>query len=174
MKGLPRAVRLQIQERLWIAADIAGFLELTDAAKSRCYDNWAEHPEIGGRLVRYMNATQVRHYIKDAYLKRYARERRADPTMALRAVGLAIDTPIATHFIKPLGITLADGRIICWGEAKIWKAVLMSLHERAYGGNGLKPMAAILFPHARFQVSDSQRLVEDAATKLGIERVIWL
>jgi hypothetical protein len=174
MKGVPRDVRLKIQEKLWNVADEAGFLDLPDISKSRCYDNWVAHPEIGQRLARYLDAGQVRHYIKDAYLKRYTRERRADPTVAFRVLRLSPDTPIRSRFIKPLGVELQNGRIICWGEAKIWKSVLMALHERAFGNPNLKPMAAILSPHSRFLTPESREVVEDAAKKLGVGRVVWL
>ena len=172
--SVPTDVRLKIQEKLWKAADDVCWLSLPAASKSRWYDAWAADPELGGRIARYVDPGQVRHYIKDAMLKRYARERRADPSAAFRILGLPPETRIRTRFIKPLGMQLEDGRIICWGEAKIWKAVLMALHERAFEDETAQPYAALLTPHSRFTTPESREVVEDAARKLGISKVVWL
>lgn len=171
---IPNDVRLAIQEKLWKAADEAGFLGLPDLSKSTCYDNWVSEAEIGGRLIKYMEPHEVRHYLKDAYMKRYARERRNVLAFALEVLAIPADTPVRRRFIKPLGVELRDGRIICWGEAKIWKNVLMALHERGFGVPKAKRAAALLFPHARFQSTESRLVVEDAAKKLGIRKVVWL
>jgi hypothetical protein len=172
--SVPREIRKSIQDQLWKAADDVCWLSLPATSKSKWYDNWCAHPEIGGRLVRFMEAGQVRHYIKDAYLKRYARERKADPAIVLRVLGLPATVPIAERHIKPLGVELTDGRIIAWGQAKIWKSVLMALHERAFGREGVNPYAAVLSQTARFFEEEERHVVEDAGRKLGIEKLLWL
>jgi hypothetical protein len=172
--SVPRDMRQAIQDRLWKAADEICWLSLPATSKSKWYDNWCADPEIGVRLGRFMEARQVRHYIKDAMLKRYARERRADPSVAIRVLGLPQDVAIRERHIKPLGVELGDGRIVCWGHAKIWKSVLMALHERTFGHDGAKPFAAILTQTARFSSEEARAVVEDAAKKLGIERLVWL
>ncbi len=76
---------------------------------------------------------------------------------------------------KPHGQRLADGRVICWGKAEDWKAILMALHERTYSRRGIKPFGVVLSQASgRFQDSHTRSLVEDAARKIGIEKVVWL
>ena len=117
--SVPPDIRKSIQDQLWKAADDLCWLSLPASSKSKWYDNWCAAPEIGGRLVRFMELRQVRHYIKDAYLKRYARERKADPTNVLLVLGLPPEIQIRERHIKPLGVELMDGRIIAWGQGKI-------------------------------------------------------
>src|SRR5437870_2003253 len=101
--SVPPDVRQKICEHLWKAADELVWLSLPAVSKTRWYENWCADPEIGGRLIRFLDAGQVRLYIKDALLKQYAREKRADPTTALRILGLPSDAQIRAKHIKPLG-----------------------------------------------------------------------
>src|SRR5262249_2760770 len=107
-------------------------------------------------------------------LKPYTRERLSNEGRILRILGLPTDTEWAGTYIKPHGRRLRDGRQIAWSRASEWKATLMALHERSFEDRG-KAFAAVLFEagtkhgHAR-----ARELVEDAAKKLGIERIAWL
>jgi hypothetical protein len=53
--------------------------------------------------------------------------------------------------------------------------VVAALHERAFGDKTRRLVAA-LFSNAggRFQEADVRAMVEDAAKKLRVERVVWL
>ena len=76
--------------------------------------------------------------------------------------------------MKPHGRCLEDGKVICWGLAKNWKSVLIAVFERAYGiSSGVPYCAVLLFPAGRFKQKDTQEMINDAAVKLGILRLIW-
>jgi hypothetical protein len=170
---VPVNVRTELKERLWQAADQLGWNDLGQAEKANHYEVWTRDPDIGGLLTRFMDGGQVRVYIKDTLLKDYGRVRRADPMRPLRALGITSKSSIVETYIKPHGRRLEDGRILCWGRADDWKAILMAVHERAFDQK-CKPFAAILMSSAaRFQEARSRAVVDDAAKKLGIERVIW-
>ena len=134
---------------------------------------WTETSDLGGRLGQYMDPRQVRVYIKDTLLKPYAREISASPMRAFRVLGVAEDAEAVTTYIKPHGRLLADGRQIAWSKASDWKVTLMSLYERAFVEGS--PYAVVLTEAgAKFSGPAGREVIQSAADKLGIERVIWL
>lgn len=171
---VPEAVRDEVRNRLWEEADRLEWSALPASAKAKYYTMWTETASIGGRLAAFMDARQVRVYIKDTLLKSYTRERLSDPSRTLRLLGLPGDSAVAESYIKPHGRRLADGRQIAWSRATEWKATLLALHERSIERGG-RPYGAVLFEagtkHADPQ---SREVVESAARKLDIEKLIWI
>ncbi|MBI5499766.1 MAG: hypothetical protein HY907_05955 [Deltaproteobacteria bacterium] len=148
---------------------------LTAAEKTVYYQRWTADPAIGGVLNRYMETARVRVYIKDAMLKPYARLRLADWARCSRVLGVSADAEVAESFIKPHGRRLADGRVICWGNAAAWKIVLTAVFERSYGRSGVRAYAAVLLrATGRYRDDGVRAMVADAATRLGVERLVWL
>lgn len=95
------------------------------------------------------------------------------PARALRVLGIDQDVVVSTTFIKPHGCLLPDGRQIAWSKASDWKATLMALHERSFVEG--EPYAAVLTEAAaKFALASERAVVESAAEKLGIKRLIWL
>jgi hypothetical protein len=160
--------------RLANIADESGWLALSAVAKSRFYSNWTKEPTIGGRLARYLEPGEVRHYIKDALMKPYCRERRGDPRPVLPLLGIPADASLRRTFIKPHGCELEDGRVVCWGRANTWKLVLMAVHERSFEQDGAIPHGAVLTQAAsQFAAEPSRTVVKAAADKLGLQRLVW-
>jgi hypothetical protein len=171
---VPNTIRIHLKSKLWTLADTLGWNKLGQSEKAKHYENWTKDPDIGGRLARYMDAGHVRVYIKDTLLKEYGRVRLADPDRPLRAVGLCGNEEVAEEYIKPHGRRLVDGRVLCWGRAGEWKAILFAVHERAYIHHG-QPYAAILMDASgRFHEAHERAVVDDAAQKLGISQIRWL
>jgi hypothetical protein len=82
---------------------------------------------------------------------------------------------VVETYEKPHGQRLADGRVICWGRVDAWKTILLALHERTFSHRGTRPFGAVLSQASgRFNEPHTRALVEDAAGKLGVERVVWL
>jgi hypothetical protein len=51
----------------------------------------------------------------------------------------------------------------------------MALHERTFERNAARPFAAVLLSAVgRYREDRDRRVVEDAASKLTIERVVWI
>jgi hypothetical protein len=170
---IPDGIRAELEEKVWTEADRLGWSRLSAIEKSQWYENWTLSEEVGGRLRRYGDANQIRLYLKDALMKRYARSRREGAELVLKKLGLE-GVSVAKPFIKPHGCLLADKRVICWGRARTWKLVLMSVFERARWETGGRAFAVLLTQATAMPDSDSRKLVEDAANRLGIERVLWM
>ena len=173
--SVPDTTRTALREMLWQRADVLGWATLRPVDKSHYYEAWTKESQIGGRLGRYMEQGQVRVYIKDTLLKDYNRSRLADHERPFRVLGIPEMVEVIETYTKPHGRRLQDGRVICWGRADSWKTIMMALHERTFGDSHSCPYAAIfLYSLGRFDQTYARMLAEDAATKLGIEKVIWL
>ena len=172
---VPDTTRTALKEKLSQRADDLGWATLSPTDKSHHYEAWTKDPDIGGRLGRYMAQGQIRVYIKDTLLKDYTRSRLADPEQAFRVLGIPEAAHVVETYSKPHGRRLEDGRVICWGRGDDWKTILMALHERTFGNSHSCPHAAVfLYSLGRFHEMHARALVEDASTKLGIAKVVWL
>ncbi len=173
--SVPDNIREDLRERLWKIADRINWLNLSPTAKSKHYEAWTRDPTIGGVLSQYISLGDVRVYLKDTLLKDFTRARMADESMPYRVLGIASTAQISKYYIKPHGRRLGDGRVICWGRASAWKAILMATYERAYEKKNFTPYAAILTHAAgRYKQPNTRTMIENAAKKLGIARVILL
>jgi hypothetical protein len=173
--SVPDEVRQQLRDKLWEIADRVGWLSLSTTEKSRHYEAWTRDPEVGGVIAHYIPLGDVRVYVKDTLLKDFARFRLADGAMPCRVLGLTDAVVVVRNYVKPHGRQLKDGRIISWGRATAWKAILMATYERAYPDARLKPYG-IALTHAvgRYKEIKVRNMVERAAQKLGIERLVWV
>lgn len=172
--SVPDNVREELRRMLWGEAESMGWLSLSPTVKSKRYETWSRDPHIGGVLSRYISLSDVRVYLKDTLLKDFTQHRLADDAMPYRALGIPLATEVVKSYVKPHGRRFRDGRIICWGRANAWKAILMTAHERAYGGKGFK-IAGVILTHAvgRYKEPKVRAMVEQAAHKLGVERLVW-
>lgn len=171
---VPDRVREEVRRVLWAEADGLGWNDLSAADKTRHYERWTHAADIGGLLTQYMDPPRVRVYLKDAVFKPYRRARLGDWPRYAEALGIT-QIEVVESFIKPHGRRLVDGRVVSWGPAASWKAVLMALHDRTFGRPALVPAAAVLVGAVgRYREEDRRRLIEDAATKLLVGRVVWL
>lgn len=173
--SLPEDVRKEVRERVWRTAGEIRWRDLSKDERSRHYDEWAQDPDIGQVLARYIDPGEVRHYIKDTIIKPYARAELGDLSRPARVLQIPPDTSFAESYIKPHGRRLADGRVFCWGQAKDWKSVLMAAYERAFQARNARPYGVVLLNAAQTLAEPRLReMVEDIAKRLGIERVVWL
>ncbi|HBI46252.1 MAG TPA: hypothetical protein DDY78_25870 [Planctomycetales bacterium] len=172
--SVPDEVRDRLRDLLWERADKLDWLALGSTAKTRHYANWTSDRQVGGVLSRYLDIHLVRLYIKDSLLKAYPQARLADARAPFRLLGVPETAGVTRVFIKPHGRQLSDGRVISWGPAAGWKAVLMAAHERSFGIRGACPFGVVLTQSAsRFSDDASRAVVADAAAKLGIAKLVW-
>jgi len=173
--SVPEEIRDSLRLRLRELADQIGWINLPTSQKSRQYENWTRNPDIGGLLGRFMDRGKVRLYIKDTLLKGYALERSADPHRPLTVAGIEPTAEVLEEYVKPHGRRFGDGRIISWGRAEDWKSILMAIHERAFLSKGARPFAVVLTSaDGRFLEAANRSMVQAAANKLGVEKLIWL
>lgn len=172
--SVPDHVRESLRARLWKEADAKQWTLLSPGAKSASYEAWTRDPQIGGVLARFIGVSDVRVYLKDTLLKDFARQKNADDKVILRVLGLK-GVASARCYIKPHGRRFADGRVVCWGRANAWKSVVMAAYERACGEKGAKPFGVVLTRSlGHYHQPSVRKMIEGAATKLGIERIVWL
>ena len=172
---VPKQAFAQIRAQLWQIADQNKWLTLSDQDKSRFYEEWIRNEEIGGFLRRYLDSGSVRVYIKDTLMKPYTRNRTSDFDSIMGYLGIGKDIPIAESYVKPHGRRLADGRVISWGLARDWKAIMIATFERAHCGKPGIPYASLfLAPHGRLLQDDFRYMVELASERLGIQTVKWI
>jgi hypothetical protein len=173
--SIPAAVRESIKSALWKKADQLNWVHLSSAEKSKQYESWTKSPEIGATLSRYMDSGRVRVYIKDTLLKDYTRSRRDDASVPYKALGLREDVKVTQEFTKPHGRLLHDGRIISWGNAEDWKAIVTAQFERAYAVAGASAYGIVLFgANGKWDHRGTREMIEAAAAALGTTRVVWV
>ena len=173
--SIPDKVREKMRQRLWLLADEVCWMSLSAAQKTKHYEEWTRAPDIGGVLSRYIDAKQVRVYLKDTILKEYAQDRMGDAVRPFRVLGIPATEETSEVYVKPHGRRFKDGRVICWGRAEDWKSILMALHERTYATERVRPFGAVLFQSVgRYHEEHMREMVKDAATRLGVEKLIWL
>ncbi len=171
---VPDATHRRIKERLWRVAEGLNWPTLSDKQKSKFYEEWIRESDVGGVLSRYLNAGSVRVYIKDTIMKPYGRDRIKEFPPVLKLLGLPEDARVAENYIKPHGRRLVDGKVICWGLARDWKAILFAVFERAYVARSGVPFAAvIMFPTGKCQQSEYRQMIEAAAERLEIPNLVW-
>jgi hypothetical protein len=170
---IPDDVRESVRQRIQQEADQLNWGTLSAIEKTSRYHIWARQSDIGGILIGYMNANEVHPYIKDALIKPYVRRKMGDPAMALSLLRLEEAKP-KRRFEKPPGVLLDDNRIIAWHDAKHWKTTVFAVYERARQIEGSTPFGVVLFEaEGRFAEKSFREMAKDAATRLGIEKLVW-
>ena len=172
--SVPSGVRLTIRQRLWAIANGISWQSLPANVKTAYYEGWVRDVDVGGTLVRYMEPGRIRVYLKDTIMRDYGQSRLADHSRVFRVLRIPKDAAVGQTYVKPHGRRLADGRVICWGRADDWKNVLMAVHERSSEGDYNPFAAALAFSMGKYYQAEVRAMVFDAATKLGIEKLVWL
>ena len=172
---VPDAIRDDIKARLWTAADSLRWSRLPDTDRAKQYELWTRDPEIGGRLGHFMDPRRVRVYIKDSVIGPYERSQLSRlESEVWRLLSFAAPGTAAECYIKPHGRRLRDGKIVCWGNSRDWKLILMAVFERAHARPGSETFGAVLVESGRTSEERRRRLIRDAASRLGIQELAWL
>jgi hypothetical protein len=175
MSILPEEVRKHLLDVVRSRCDAVGFAELSPVDAATRYKTWTDDPEIGGELSRYIPREEVRVYIKDSLVKPYLVSHQEDPIPILRAAGRLVGLEVVARRKKPHGVMLSDGTFVVWSNARDWKTSLMALHEARWEHPGRGPLILVQTrASGQWGESSHRRVVEDAANKLGIDRVVWL
>lgn len=174
--ALPTDIRDSIRQKIWAKADELDWPRISDAERAAWYENWTKDKDVGGVLSHFMDARKVRVYIKDSLLKPYLRSRLQD---GLGRVLLAINMEekealFKKSYDKPHGRQLLDGRIICWGNSREWKSILISVFERAYQADTGIPYAAVLMETGKTTNAGMREMILDAGQRLGLRHLAWI
>jgi len=174
--ALPADIRDRIKKKIWAKAEELDWPRISDLERTAWYENWSKDKDVGGVLSHFMDARKVRVYIKDSLLKPYLRSRLKDDW---GKVLLAIDVKerdavVKKSYDKPHGRQLIDGRIVCWGNSREWKSVLISVFERAYCLDSGCAYAAILVETGKTTNTGVREMILDASQKLGLRHLVWI
>ena len=171
---IPDKTYERIKDKLWGLADDLNWPTLSNPQKSALFEDWLRDDHVGGVLSRYLDTGSVRVYLKDTIMKPYGRERIKDFTPVAKLLGITDDFFVTETYIKPHGVRLGDGKVICWGFSRDWKTILFAAFERAHVVPLGVPFAAvIMFPAGKCQQPRYRQMIEAAAVKLGIKHLEW-
>ncbi|MHC6082986.1 hypothetical protein ACYT85_07045 [Ralstonia solanacearum] len=174
--AIPKEIRDQIRQKIWNKADELNWSRLSDFDRTTWYENWSKDKDVGGALAHFMDPRKVRVYIKDSLIKPYLRSRLQDGAeKALLAAGLSLDAvAVKKNYDKPHGRLLVDGKVICWGNSRDWKPIVISVFERAYRLDASVPYAAVLIETGKTANDGVREMIKDAGSKLQLSRVVWI
>lgn len=174
--ALPTDIRDRIRQKIWTKADELDWPRISDTERTAWYENWTKDKDVGGVLSHFMDARKVRVYIKDSLLKPYLRSRLQDSwERVLLAIGMEQgDAPFIKAYDKPHGRQLPDGRVICWGNSREWKSILISVFERAYQVEAGIPYAAVLMETGKTTNAGMREMILDAGQRLGLSHLAWI
>ena len=174
-KAVPTEIRDGIRQKIWDKANELGWQRLAAVERTAWYENWSKDKEIGGALSHFMDPRKVRVYIKDSLLKPYLRKLlQHDGEKAFLIVGLnVLPAGIRTTYDKPHGRLLADGKVICWGNSRDWKTILLSVFERSYRVGSAIPYAAVLVETGHTKEDGLRQMIMEVGERLKLGRVVW-
>lgn len=172
---VPDSIRDDIRDTLWAAADLLRWSTLPDVERAKHYELWTRDPAIGGRLGHFMDPRKVRVYIKDSLVKPYERAQLSLlESDVWRLLSFPDPGPPAECYIKPHGRRLSDGKIVCWGNSRDWKLILMAVFERSHTRREYEAFGAVLLESGRTADEHQRGLIREAASRLGIQELAWL
>lgn len=171
--SVPADVKKDICCRLWAQADTLDWVHLSIPQKTQQYEIWAKDTSIGIQLSHYMTLDRVHPYIKDSLMKPYAKQKKLSTDNIFKL--LVVDSEfVVEDYIKPHGVRLDDGRIVCWGRAVDWKIILLSLFERSQIRPDFVPFAAVLSDSSgKFNSMYFNNIIGPASKLLGIQRIVF-
>lgn len=76
---IPPSVEKAVVTKIYTQADDARWQHLQASDRTRLYQDWTEDPEIGGRLLDFVEQrANIRTWLKDCPMKEYERARRGE------------------------------------------------------------------------------------------------
>jgi hypothetical protein len=173
--AVPKEIRDRIRQKIWEKADELEWARMADLDRAAWYENWSKEKEVGGALAHFMDARKVRVYIKDSLLKPYLRGQLEDGAeKAMLAVGLRAEMAVMRSYDKPHGRLLLDGKVICWGNSRDWKSIVMSVFERAYCLELGIPFSAVLIETGKTTNEGLREMIRAVGEKLGLSQIAWI
>jgi hypothetical protein len=156
-------------QRVYTLADQADWIHLTITQRKNYYEAWTQHPEIGAMLAKTMPAERVRVYLKDTIIGTYCRSKRLGVRNLLRSMSIACDS-ITQEYIKPEAVLCDKYQLYTITATKDWKISLINNFERAQERR-IKRNLLFITEHTagRFVDHSYRSMIEDAATRLGVE-----
>jgi hypothetical protein len=77
---IPQNVAQQVKQIVFDAADEVDYLAMARPDSGAFLNGLVTRPDVGGEIVKYIKRDEVRHYIKDAILNRYSKDKTKEAT----------------------------------------------------------------------------------------------
>jgi len=174
-EAMTAEVRDKLRDKLWTKAGELGWEHLSHSERSKWYENWSKDKDIGGILSNYMDTRKIRVYIKDSLLKPYHRANLEKGWEKLKKMlpPEIQQTAIERKLVKPHCNILQGGAVICWGNTRDWKTILISAYERAYNTKSGFAHSIILIESEKKTDTKLKTMINELASRLNISNVYW-
>jgi len=168
-KKVPYTIAKEIKDIVFAEADNCNYLSKSRTENAQFLSQLVGMPNIGGRLSEFIQKAEVRTYIKDAILNRYAKDKiqQKKPSDLESIIKQTISVEDCTlieddsaHHIKLFKsdrkyIVAADGTVLKW-ETALRKALLY-IASKPFADNDSNEIVILLTLFARHQkVSPSE------------------
>lgn len=181
-RTLPEDVREVIRQLVYELADQANYLAQGRIENGQFMNQLVNDPQVGGVLREYMPAGEVKTYIKDAVLNRYAKEKRADAQDGYSTEALIAESFGASVQIEEKGrVTLCKSTermasycVVGNGTSDKWETALR--HALIYVTNlpedtqkqDIRIALRCTSPRGKLSMSDKDH-IRGALNRIGVE-----
>jgi hypothetical protein len=177
MMKVPYDVAKEIKELVFEEADQVRYLSQSRTNNGVFLENLVNKPEVGGRLADYMAKTEVKTYIKDAILNRYAKDKLSQqrPTelksVIQTIIGLTNAELVEESAAKGIKlykasdkfVVVSDGTYLKW-ETALRKALLfISNKPFAQDSSSVSILLTLFARHQKVPASDNKHLAKALA-----------
>lgn len=183
-KKVPYTIAKEIKEMVFAEADNCNYLSKSRTENAQFLSQLVGNPNIGGRLSEFIPKSEIRTYIKDAILNRYAKDKIQEkkPSDLVPIISNTIgvgasafveaDSVYQTKLFKADNkyIVVADGTVLKW-ETALRKALLY-VASKPFAENATNEVVILLTLFARHQkVSPSESRYLAKALSLCAARI---
>jgi hypothetical protein len=176
MVNLPKEVQQQIRDIVYKKADEHEYLLKDRSQNGSFIKNLVKDESVGGRLSDFIRKQEIKTYIKDAVLNRYAKDRRKLPRDVSKEVSAVIKTSV-TEFDYKNRISVyrtEDGKfvVVTRGTYLKWETALRKGLEfiSAYPAlsKGETKVALLLAAQANYPPASDRQFLTKVLSHIGV------
>ncbi len=183
MKKVPSKIQKEIKAAVYEKADAHCYMYRDRTENGIFMENLVKDPQVGGRLAEYMLKAELKTYIKDAILNRYAKDKTAAALapsaseLIRREFSLDSDVIESKKNSRISLHRLANGEllIVAGGTLLKWETALRKALEYIAKAPGLPPkkeplrVLLNLATSGRCLTESDKRLIENALGFVGVK-----
>lgn len=188
MKKIPPKIRDEIKKAVSLKADAHGYMHRDRIENGVFMDNLVKDAGIGGKLSEYMNKSELKTYIKDGILNRYAKDKTSlelstnssglikriySQESELIEEGNGKDSRLSLHRLDS-----GDLLIVVGGTLLKWETALRKALDFIARAPGLPPeesklnVLVVLATGGRNLTDGDSKLLHDALGFIGVKVVL--
>lgn len=179
---IPQKIATIIKEAVFYKADKADYLAMSRPDSGVFLNNLVACPNVGGKIAKYIKRDQVRHYIKDAILNRYSKDKTKDatPNDACPIIKAEYDLDVeksyaedkislyrSTDLQRPNEfVVVAEGTYLKWETALRKTLLFISARSFSQTANNIHILLLLFAQHRPLPPSDKKNL-QNALSRCG-------